>query len=344
MWRLFNWLSPKHTQQKSPAPSQSRLLNAGRITETKISAETRNALHGLEGHLFCWLLDVSPAQINQTSPNEALVLAELDRRLTKTVLEELPRQPAVLPALMGALSDRDVKRSHLAKIILGDPSLTDQLLHVANSPFFKPGEQQIESVEHAIFLLGIDGIRSVASAAALRPMMTARTSQEALFAQRVWRWGLSCARASELIANAQGTDANAYFLVGLLPSLAYITLRREVQRIYRAKLPEVTVEPSVIRKALRRYDWHTAQIIAEKWNLPPRYHAHLLAAERPSPRSEHTPLNDGIIMGTREVLRHAHQRNLSDEVLRQAIPLSERQFDEVRSALLLMLREGARNS
>lgn len=344
MWRLFNWLSPKHSKQKTPAPRQSRLLNAGRISETGMSAETREALHNLEGHLFCWLLDVSPAQINQTSANEELVLAELERRLTKTALEELPRQPAVLPALMGALSDRDVQRSDLASIILGDPSLTDQLLHVANSPFFKPGEQQIESVEHAIFLLGIDGIRSVASAAALRPMMTARTSQEALFAQRVWRWGLSCARASELIANAQNTDANAFFMVGLLPSLAYITLRREVQRIYRAKLPDVTVEPSVVRKALRRYDWRTAQIIAEKWSLPARYHAHLLAAERPSPRSEHTPLNDGIILGTREVLRHAHQRNLPDEVLRQAIPLDERQFDGVRSALLSMLREGSRSS
>lgn len=340
MWRLFNWLKSKEAEKPAAARRESRLLNPANpgIEEDE---ETHAALRQLENHLFCWLLDASPAQVERDTPHAPAILQALQQRIADNGLMELPRQPSVLPMLIRALSDDNVSRKELSDIILADPALTDQLLHMANSPFFLPGEQHIESVEHAIFLLGINGVRSVASAAVLRPMMTARNSQEALFAQRVWRWGLACARSAELIAHARGSDGNAFFLVGLLPSLAYITIRREVARLYKSECPGVALEPAVIRSALRSYDWPAAQIVATKWDLPPRYHAFLLTAERPAPGIEHTPLNDGIILGTREVLRHAHQRNLPEDRLIAALQMDPDQFQTIRDTLLNMLRDGA---
>ena len=319
----------------------SRLLNPahGKLGEHANATET---LDKLEEHLFCWLLDVEPRQLNASSNNTSLVLGELGRRVHEQQIAELPRQPMTLPMLMSALSDENVDRSRLAKIILGDPALTDQLLQIANSPFFRAGEQQIESVDHAIFVLGLDGIRSVISAAIMRPMLAARSSNEALFAQRVWRWGLACARAGELIAKAQGNDSNAYFMVGLLPALSYMTIRREVQRIYRAHTTQADPEPAVLKAALQRYDWTLAQMLAATWSLPPRYSAHLLEAERPAPKRTHTPLNDGIILGTREVLRHAHQRNLPEDELQRLVQLSDGQFTQVREALVAMLKDNTR--
>ncbi|WP_148863995.1 HDOD domain-containing protein [Marinobacter fonticola] len=341
MWRLFNWLKPKDADQPATLRRESGLLNSARPNEDAEDA-TRHALRQLESHLFSWLLDATPAQINQDTPHEPVIRQALQERIADNALVELPRQPAVLPKLIRALSDENVSRHELSEIVLADPALTDQLLHVANSPFFLPGEQHIESVEQAIFLLGINGVRSVASAAVLRPMMTARNSQEALFAQRVWRWGLACARAAELIANTRGADGNTFFMVGLMPSLAYITLRREVARLYKSEYPGEVMDPAVVRSALRHCSWATAQIIATKWDLPPRYHAYLLAAERPAPHTEHTPLNDGIILGTREVLRHAHQRNLPEEHLITALQLDKNQFQSIRDALLNMLRDPSR--
>ena len=75
-------------------------------------------------------------------------------------------------------------------------------------------------------------------------------------------------------------------------------------------------------------------------HLPPKYHAWLLSAERPAPRQAHSALTDGLLLGTREVLRHARQRNLSEENLIRIVHLSPEQLGRVRTVLLRMLQEG----
>lgn len=346
---FLSWISGKFQRSRvasgSAGPSQilghhSRLLNAAQVDRHPEDDTHPEPLQKLEEHLYCWLLDASPRQFDEPSPHANKVLKELRRRIETGELEELPRQPLTLPTLMRTLSTETASRKEVTTIILSDASLTDQVLQVANSPYFKVGDQPVESVDQAVFLLGLDGIRNVASASVMRPMLAARNSSEALFAQRVWRWGLTCARSAELIALTQRQDSTSYFMVGLLPALAYITLRREVQRIYRKKIPDAQPTAAILHEVLRRFDWTTAQKIAEAWNLPVRYHSLLLTAERPMPGETSTPLNDGIILGTREVLRHAHQRNLSDEELRSLLSLDDSQLDKVRLILSRLLTEG----
>ncbi len=342
MPRILDWfhglLGKRTVTAESPRPS--RLLNPARDA-TRDQVLTDAALERLEESLFCWLLDVGPAQLATPDEHTPAILAELQRRIDDNQLEELPRQPMTLPMLMRAMSEEETGREGLVRIILGDPALTDQVLQVANSPYFRHGEQHIESVDQAVFMMGHVGIRNVVSASIMRPMLAARNSAEALFAQRVWRWGMACGRSAELIARLQGGDSGAHFLLGLLPALSYMTLRREVQRLYRVRLTGQEMPPALLYTVIRQLDWATAQVLAQEWRLPPRYHASLLAAERPAPEQRHTPLNDGIILGTREVLRHAHQRNLPEEDLRQVLLLDDSQFDQVRGTIATMLREGA---
>ncbi|MDL0431351.1 HDOD domain-containing protein [Marinobacter sp. TBZ242] len=340
---FLSWISGLFSPNKTATLSapESRLLNPVALPQD--NAETNPALvDQLEEHLFCWLLDSSPTTLRAETGQWEHVLEKLRWRITHQELDELPRQPMALPMLMQALSDETSDRHRLTNIILNDPALTDQLLQIANSPYFRPGDQSIDSVDQAVFVLGLDGIRNVISAAIMRPMMAARNSREALFAQRVWRWGLTCARSAELIAKIQGQDASVYFMAGLLPALSYITLRRELQRICRAEPGMTEPPPSLIHDALSRYQWATSQLLANAWNLPPKYHAHLMAAERPAPKQKHTPLNDGIIVGTREVLRHAHQRNMPEEDVLRIIHLSGPQFTRVRKVILDVLEAGAK--
>lgn len=340
---FLSWISGLFTSDKPTTASapESRLLNPAASAQND-SITDPALVDQLEEHLFCWLLDSSPAVLRSEVGQWEHLLENLRSRIINHQLDELPRQPMTLPMLMRALSDDKSDRAHLSEIILNDPALTDQLLQVANSPYFRPGDQTIDSVDQAIFVLGLDGIRNVIAAAIMRPMMAARNSREALFAQRVWRWGLTCARSAELIAKIQGQDTSVYFMAGLLPALSYITLRRELQRMCRAEPGMTEPPPSLIHDALSRYQWATSQLLATEWNLPPKYHAQLLAAERPAPKQKHTPLNDGIIVGTREVLRHAHQRNMPEEDVLRIIHISGEQFTRVRKVILDVLEAGAR--
>lgn len=341
MLRILDWFhgllaNPKAT---SEIPPPSRLLNPG-LSPAYDPAGAAASLDTLEEGLFCWLLNVGPSVLTTPDRHSDAILAELAARVEADQLEELPRQPLTLPMLMRTMSDEDGGRDQLVKIILGDPALTDQLLQVANSPFFRKGEQNIESLDQAVFLMGHDGIRSVVSASIMRPVLAARNSSEGRFAQRVWRWGMACARSAESIARLQGGDASAHFLLGLLPALSYMTLRRELTRLYQIRHTGQALPPGLLYAALRQFDWATAQLLAREWHLPPRYHASLLAAERPAPEQRATPLNDGIILATREILHHARQPNIPEDELRQILLLEAGQFDQVRGPIASMLQKG----
>ncbi|WP_336365993.1 HDOD domain-containing protein [Marinobacter sp. C2H3] len=338
---LFAWVSKQfgRKSQASSAP-ETRLLNPMNASASGPESLHTDLAEQLENHLFSWLLDTTPTALSDPAAGTDPALGLLDQRLLNGQLEELPRQPMTLPMLMRALSDDNTGRQTMAEIILQDPALTDQLLQMANSPFFRHGDHRIESVDQAVFLLGMNGIRNVIAAAIMRPMMSARNSREALFAQRCWRWGLACGKAAELIARYRGEDTSAHFLVGLMPALAYMTLRRELLRITRTAGATTEPEPAVVRVAIARHQWHLCQLLAAEWNLPPRYHAMLLAAERPSPKQTHAPLVDGMVMASREVLRVAHQRNLGEEDMARLIQLSPEQISQVRSALKQMLQSG----
>lgn len=339
---FLSWISGLFAPSKPPATdiTETRLFNPVQSDNPELHSSDSNIVEQLEEHLFGWLLDVPPTKLQQESTLPDAALNELERRLRDNDMEELPRKPGTLPMLMRALSSETTDRKKITDIILSDPSLTDQLLQVANSPYFRPGDHTIESVDQAVFMLGLDGIRSVISAAVMRPMMAARNSREALFAQRAWRWGLTCARASELVARIHRDDTSAHFMVGLLPALGYITIRRELTRICRSQNIGSEPDPVLLRTALTRYQWSACQLLANVWNLPPKYHAWLLAAERPAPRQAHTALTDGLLLGTREVLRHARQRNLPEDDLKQIVHLTPEQITPVQNSLLKMLQEG----
>ena len=318
---------------------ESRLFNPVPTPRGQAS-DTPDHAHQLEHHLFCWLLDTEPRALTADISAHAGVLERLGQRLRAGTLEELPRRPLGLPMLMRALSDENTGRQALTDTILQDPALTDQLLQVANSPYFRPPDHTIKSVDQAVFLLGIEGIRDVISATLMRPMMAARNSREALFARRCWLWGLACARASEIIARSRNQDASAHFMVGLLPALAYLTLRRELARLCPSGPDGRELEPALVRHAIACYQWATCQLLANEWSLPPKYHALLLTAERPAPDQPNTALSDGMLMGTREVLRNAHQRNLGEDELRALVSLGDETFAQVRKALRQILQEG----
>ncbi|TGN40379.1 HDOD domain-containing protein [Marinobacter confluentis] len=341
---LFSWFTAKFSPRTSVAAQPSpRLLNpTGRPGLTYEAAQQPSTLE-LEKHLFCWLLDAPPAALTREQDSGAQsILHTLEQRIHRQTLDELPRRPMTLPMLTRALSDEKTDRKELAEIILSDPALTDQLLHVANSPLFRTGDKPIESVDQAVFRLGLNGIRNVISAAVMRPMMAARNSREALFAQRVWRWGLTCAKAAELVSALREKDSSLYFMTGLLPALSYITLRRELQRICRSAPQPFEPSPSLTHQALSRFQWATAQVLANEWNLEPEYHARLMEAERPTPNQTHAPLNDGIIIGTREILRHAHQKNMAEEDVLKLVHIPPDQFVRIRRIILDSIEAGSK--
>ena len=142
---FFSWISGlfNSTQSVPQAASETRLFNPSSTSQPGNSNDEGDIVGQLEDHLFSWLLDVEPARLRAGTDSGEKELAELERRLQMNEMEELPRKPGSLPMLMRALSNEATERKELTRIILSDPSLTDQLLQVANSPYFRSSEHVI---------------------------------------------------------------------------------------------------------------------------------------------------------------------------------------------------------
>ena len=162
---LFSWITGYFNRAKTTTP-KSALGNGFRSKEGSSSkAEAHSPLaEALSQHLFCWLLNTRPQTLEANLENAEAKIEAMAKRLRAGELSELPRQPMSLPMLMSALSDDTTTRQDLGNIILRDPALTDQLLKIANSPFFRPDKNIIETVDQAIFMLGMEGIRRIDAA------------------------------------------------------------------------------------------------------------------------------------------------------------------------------------
>jgi HD-like signal output (HDOD) protein len=346
---LLSWIVGFLNRASKPAPNpatgDSALEKGGIGSKDDSNSKTKADAHNLNAtilnqHLFCWLLDTRPKVLEADQENAESMIAAMSKRLRAGKVNELPRQPMSLPMLMSALSDDTTTRQDLSAIILRDPALTDQLLKVANSPFFRPDKNIIETVDQAIFMLGMDGIRSVVSAALMRPMISARNAQEATFTARAWRWGMACARASETIARLQGKDASIYFMAGLLPALAYITLYRETHRMMPADADgnAAKPKPAALHQILVHYQWPVARLIARTWGLSDSFQG-LLHRPESTRGNDDSALSDGVVIGTREVLRYGRQRNLAEEDLPALVQLEADEIQKVQAALKPMLED-----
>ena len=77
--------------------------------------------------------------------------------------QDLPAFSHHISKVMGVIGNEELSLRHLNNIILRDYSLSLAVLRRANSAYYNRSNRQICSVAHAITLLGIEAVRSLAA-------------------------------------------------------------------------------------------------------------------------------------------------------------------------------------
>ncbi|MFI4926153.1 MAG: HDOD domain-containing protein [Burkholderiales bacterium] len=180
-----------------------------------------------------------------------------------------PRRPMLLPKLMQAMHDDEVSRRELASIVGTDPALAGSLLRLANSPFYRIRPEPVESLDRAIALLGLEGMRSLISAALLQPVFRVSGGMFAQFAEVTWDHTLSSAAAAEAhAAVVENSDPFAAQLLALLMGLATIIVFRVAtdECLARGLRPA----PAMIAALIDAQSAPVARHIAASWELSER--------------------------------------------------------------------------
>jgi HD-like signal output (HDOD) protein len=298
--------SPKPTAQTSPA---SGGREPGHTSPEKL-------LHALA-------LNDRDAGDPQFKPDPAamqlLMSAGQEFALIGTETRYTPRRPSLLPQLMEAVEDEDASLKGLSRIIAQDPQLTGELLRTSNSALYRVSGSPIESIERAAAMLGTQGLRTLITAALVKPLSGESDQGLGSFGEIAWEHSLYSASAAEAwAARAQDCDPFTAHLLGLMYGLGTVAVYRVVRDIYQ----RAGTKPrgAVIAHALDTQSAVTARRIAANWGLSDRTQEALEAQSAAAPSFEVTPLARALRFGRLAgavILLCRHQRLSEAEALQE---------------------------
>ena len=265
------------TRQKPKVPDPiasttgaNRALTGTNATGDSVGIHWDEALR----RFIAYALDDSPREAlsRPTDPDHAPVFQSVAQILERIEArpEYIPRRPSLLPKLLSTVNDPQAAMVEISRIIAQDPALTGNLLRIANSPIYRVGSLPVESIDRAVTLVGVQGIRSIIATALLQPVMSGSGGTYSRFPELVWEHTLYAASAAEMhTVQIEKAEPFVSQLVGLLYGLSAIVVFRIVRDQFAAH-PHLNPTPGSIARMLETWVAPTAGRIAVSWELPER--------------------------------------------------------------------------
>ncbi|MFT7560723.1 MAG: HD-like signal output (HDOD) protein [Flavobacteriales bacterium] len=182
--------------------------------------------------------------------------------------KSVPRLPYVIPKLLKSLRDPNSSAKHYVQIIDKDPAMAAAVLKLANSVYFNPIGKRIDEIETAVVKLGIDGIRSVLSAAVLQPIIQRNSAYFSNSGQKIWQHSLYCAVACELIAEHRKVEKFKVYVMGLMHDIGTITLFSELCKQFKLNHEDVAPGYNAFVPPIKAISIPLSYLIVKDWELP----------------------------------------------------------------------------
>lgn len=131
-------------------------------------------------------------------------------------LRLVPPFPAVAHRVMALASQEDVGVHELGELVKMDPSFSAELLRFANSALFG-ARREVKSLPHAIVLVGMDRVKTMATLVAMNRMVRTSIRVEAL--RKVWVHSLVTALIAEEASRVSKIARDSAYTTGLLHNL-----------------------------------------------------------------------------------------------------------------------------
>jgi HD-like signal output (HDOD) protein len=136
-------------------------------------------------------------------------------------LRLLPPFPAIAQRILALVSQEDTTAQQVGDLIKLDPSFSAELLRFANSALFGI-RREVTSLSHAVIVLGMDRVKSMATFVAVNNMVRPSVRIEAL--RKVWIHSVLTAIIAEEAARISRLERDAAYTTGLLHNLGTLGL------------------------------------------------------------------------------------------------------------------------
>ena len=148
---------------------------------------------------------------------------------------QLPVQPGAAMRLLWMLEDPRTSAADLGRLIESDPSLSTQVIRLANTAFYGLSGK-VSSAWRAVTVLGLATVRALATTAAFDLFSEKGRSVPDDF----WPHSVTSAAAAAALARRVGVQSNEAFSAGLLHDIGTALVFRRAPRRYDAVLERLT--------------------------------------------------------------------------------------------------------
>jgi len=306
LWLRANRAKPVTTDPIASTTGSNRTLTGARPTSEQVTLQYDEALR----RFVAYALNDTPRDALSLAPDaeHAPVFKAVQQILERIEArpEYIPRRPSLLPKLLSTINDPQAAMVEISRIIAQDPALTGNLLRIANSPIYRVNSMPIESIDRAVTLVGVQGVRAIIATALMQPVMSATSGAYGRFPELVWEHTLYAASAAEMhTVQVERAEPFISQLIGLLYGLSAIVVFRIVRDQFAAH-PELSPTPGSFARLLETWVAPTAGRIAVSWELPERVQYALesqaLAAELQMENALGRSLRFGRVAGSLVVL------------------------------------------
>jgi len=200
---------------------------------------------------------VTPYQPAPVSPEA------LRRKIAR--LKTLPTLPRLLQSVVSALEDPDIDLEDVGALVEVDPSLTSQILRLANSAFYG-AQGTIARVTQALVMLGAAVTRSLV-------LSTGVLDIRKVPLRGFWEHSIGCAVAAGAISKATGRGSpEEVTAAGLLHDLGKVVLYKELPDVFEYIVDHAEAEHrrfrDVERELLGINHGEVAGWLVQKWRFP----------------------------------------------------------------------------
>lgn len=221
LWQRLFAGRPAPARSRAPTASVASIMPVPAAAPVEAAPEPPPPavpLDAIEDRFHRFVLGLPPLadDAGAATPAELALLKRLGALAGRFDVRSLPRLPVVLPQLLRELKNDNVGGGQLAVLVGRDPVLVGEVMRVTGSAHYRTA-QPIHSVQHAVVLLGQEGLRRVATQHVMKPILQASAGMRGHMAgPTLWEHAERSAHACAWLGRTNGCEPFEAYLAGMV--------------------------------------------------------------------------------------------------------------------------------
>jgi putative nucleotidyltransferase with HDIG domain len=194
----------------------------------------------------------------------------MNRELERMIMtaSDLPTIPVVATKVMQLIESESATAEELAKVVASDPAVAARVLKISNSSFYGC-QRQIQTLSHAIVVLGFGTLKSLVVAASVKQVY----QPYGLTEKMLWEHSFGAGLAARIIAKeTRLVSEEEAFLGGLFHDIGKIIMNTMSSTQFQAAMQRCYNDGITFEEAERQVFSYThaevGGLVIKKWNFP----------------------------------------------------------------------------